>query len=360
MGKRVGTAKWMEKQNRWQIKVQKDGERRTFTSSKPGRTGQREANAKADAWLDDGIENANKRVSALLDEFIADLKARTSRSNWHGEEGRVKKWIKPQIGKFKMSQLTDQKLQNVINNAYQTANLSKKSLKNLRATLFAFCKYCRKNKISSFTPEDVVLPSNAISKEKRIIQPEDLKTFFTVDTTIFKGKRIFEPYIYAFRFQIVTGLRPGEIIGLNRSGDIIGDIVSIKRAVNIYGEETAGKNQNSRRSFLLFPLAKTILNQQLEYDSSEGSLFKITSEQNYRQHLKRYCESNNIPYITPYELRHTFVSIAKNLPESSLKQLVGHSAAMDTYGVYAHQIAGEEKQTAENLESIFSDLLAEK
>lgn len=55
MGKRVNTAVWLEKQQRWQIKVQKDGVRRTFTSSKPGRTGQREVNRKADAWLDEGI-----------------------------------------------------------------------------------------------------------------------------------------------------------------------------------------------------------------------------------------------------------------------------------------------------------------
>ena len=97
---------------------------------------------------------------------------------------------------------------------------------------------------------------------------------------------------------------------------------------------------------MLFPPVKTILNQQLKYDSSEESLFKITTGQNYRQHLKRYCKSNNILYLTPYDLRHTFVSIAKNLPEGSLKQLVGHSVAMDTCGVYAHQIDGEEKQTA--------------
>lgn len=43
MGKRTNTAKWMENQRRWQINVQKDGVRRSFTSSKPGRTGQREA-----------------------------------------------------------------------------------------------------------------------------------------------------------------------------------------------------------------------------------------------------------------------------------------------------------------------------
>ena len=49
--KRTNTAKWIESAHRWQINVQKDGVRKTFVSAKPGRTGQREANAKADAWL---------------------------------------------------------------------------------------------------------------------------------------------------------------------------------------------------------------------------------------------------------------------------------------------------------------------
>lgn len=47
MGRRTNTATWNGK--RWRIDVQKDGARKSFYSSKPGRTGQREANAKADA-----------------------------------------------------------------------------------------------------------------------------------------------------------------------------------------------------------------------------------------------------------------------------------------------------------------------
>ena len=82
MAKRTNTAKWMENQHRWQINVQKDGVRRSFTSSKPGRTGQREANAKADAWLDDGIMSMSKRVRDVWPKFIDDLKSRTSIGNW--------------------------------------------------------------------------------------------------------------------------------------------------------------------------------------------------------------------------------------------------------------------------------------
>ena len=76
MGKRTNTAKWMENQRRWQINVQKDGVRRSFTSSKPGRTGQREANAKADAWLDDGSTDSSYRLSRLYVDYLVDLTAR--------------------------------------------------------------------------------------------------------------------------------------------------------------------------------------------------------------------------------------------------------------------------------------------
>ena len=75
MGRRTNTAQWLPNQKRWQIKVQKDGQRRTFTSANPGRTGQREANRKADAWLDDGICNTTKRCSEVWAEYLISVKA---------------------------------------------------------------------------------------------------------------------------------------------------------------------------------------------------------------------------------------------------------------------------------------------
>lgn len=49
--------------------------------------------------------------------------------------------------------------------------------------------------------------------------------------------------------------------------------------------------------------------------------------------LRRCCEYNGITVVTPYELRHTFVSIAKKLPEGFVKTVIGHSKSMDTFGV---------------------------
>ena len=75
MKKRVNTAFWVEKESRWCIAVQKNGTRKRFYSSTPGRTGQREANAKADAWLDDSIRDGKKKVAALYAQWVEETEA---------------------------------------------------------------------------------------------------------------------------------------------------------------------------------------------------------------------------------------------------------------------------------------------
>lgn len=180
-----------------------------------------------------------------------------------------------------------------------------------------------------------------------------------VDTTLWRGKRVQDPYINAYRFSAVTGLRPGELIGL-RWADVHGDQVCIRRAINVHGEETRGKNENALRAFTLTGTAAAILADQRLLTGAEDSVFDIQSESTYRHCWKRYCEANDIDYIPPYNLRHTFVSLAKTLPEGAVKPLVGHSRQMDTYGVYAHLLQGEEEQTALELENKLQKVLCNR
>lgn len=125
MGKRVNTAVWLEKQQRWQIKVQKDGVRRTFTSSKPGRTGQREANRKADAWLDEGISNTTKRCSELWNEFLISVKATAGGSYVDQIEKFGRNYILPVIGVRRIGDLNAGMLQDVLNRAYKEGCLNR-------------------------------------------------------------------------------------------------------------------------------------------------------------------------------------------------------------------------------------------
>ena len=355
MGKRTNTAKWIESAGRWQINVQKDGVRKTFTSAKPGRTGQREANAKADAWLDEGIEPGRKNLSQLFPVYLEELKERTGKSNWRGVEYRWRVWSEPVLGRMKPDALGDQHLQRVITKAYSKGGLAKKSLINIRSDLVAFVKYLRKCKLTTYHPEDITIPAGAAVGSRRILQPEDIVTLFSVDTTLRRGQIVRDTYINAYRFQVLTGLRPGELMGIMPK-DIVGDRLHLQRSVNIYHEITAGKNENAKRGFALTPSAKAVLQDQLT--QMDGLyVFGISTEQNYRKRWERYCKTNGIPYVAPYEMRHTFVSMVQKLPEGWVKELVGHSKNMDTFGVYGHAVNGQDIQIAAGVEQVFQDIL---
>lgn len=361
MGKRVNTAVWLEKQQRWQIKVQKDGVRKTFTSAKPGRTGQREANRKADLWLDEGISSTTKRCSELWEEFLISVKATAGSSYVEQVEKFGRNYILPVVGIRRISDLSAGMLQDVLNRAYKegclnpdgkrksAGNLSRKTLQGIRGVEMAFVKWARQHQYTSLRPEDeVVVPKGARTKGKRILQPDSLRILLSTDTRVIRGKVETDENIHAYRLAVMTGLRPGELLGL-RVGDVAGNRLHLSRAINTLNEETSGKNENALRVLILHPLAVAELKAQLQQRAfEEGGLteddpiFLLRNEQSLYNYWRLYQRCNGIePPISLYELRHTFVSMIEDaVSPAQLRRMVGHSKSMDTFGWYSHAVEG--------------------
>lgn len=370
MGKRTNTAVWVESLNRWQIKVQKDGVRRTFVSSVSGRKGQRECNAKADAWLDEGLVCQNRRIEELYVEWLESVQKATSQSHWRPLESRWRTHILPVMAAKRIDKVSEGQWQDLINAIYAEGK-SKKTLQSYCGDIRAFYKWARAHKYTTLRLDDLAVPKGAVAGERTVLQPSGLRTLFTVDTTTWYNKPCADPLVRAYRFQVAAGLRPGELIGLRWTdidgfrgshtdwGSLVGALVRIQRAVNIYVQTTTGKNQNARRSFVLFPLLVEILREQYAYTGRETHIFPVEaeSEHNYYRSWKRYCRANGIPDMSPYELRHTFVSIAKTLPAGEVKPWVGHSENMDTYGVYAHELENDVSTAAADFERVYNLIL---
>lgn len=372
--KRTGSAYWMESRAMWRIDVQKDGMRRSFYSSKPGRTGQREANKKADAWLDEGIHDSTTRIDKLWGMYVENLALTAGDSAIEQAEKIGRNYVLPVIGRMRIEDLTEGALQQVIDRSYKSGclrkdarrrasgePLSRKTLQCIRAAETSFCKWARRNGYTTLFPEGLTIPAGARYKGKEILQPDALRTLFTVDTIPYRGKLRQDRYVYYYRFAASTGLRPGELLGM-QCRDVKDGIATIRRAVNYKGNETQGKNENALRSFALNAYALEAYNQQLlalaEYGLPHGPtapLWPCASQNALYQHWQKYQEGNGIePRISMYELRHTFVSVVQNLPGGDLKALVGHSKSMDTLGTYSHDMRGKDKQRAQAVNDAFS------
>jgi integrase len=265
MAKRTNTAVWIEKYSRWQIKVQKDGVRKTFYSGTPGRNGQRECNRKADDWLDNNLNNVSLKVSDACIEYLNEVRKVTGKGNYRNNEYFIRIYINPCIGNMKIENLTERHLQNIVNDAY-SKGLAKKTLRCLSACIKAILKFCRISKYTTLTAESLTVPKGAKSCTKTILQPTDLKTLFSQTETTFNGKTVSDKNVFAYRFQVITGLRPGELIGMKWS-DIKGDMLRLQRAINVLGDTTQGKSRTSK----LIPLAKEILENHKQYQNRRKS-----------------------------------------------------------------------------------------
>lgn len=305
MGMRTNTAQWLPNQNRWQIKVQKDGVRKTFTSAKPGRTGQREANAKADAWLDEGICSTTKRCSEVWKEYLISVRATAGTSYAQQVEKFGQNYILPVVGDRRIGDLNTGMLQDVLNRAYKEGsmnpqatrksrgNLSRKTLQGIRAVEVSFVKWARQHKYTALRPEDegLTVPRGARPKGRKILQPDALR--------------------------------------------------------------------------VLHPLAAAELHAQLQQRAFEEErplrgddpIFLLENEHSLYNYWQFYQRSNSIdPPVSLYELRHTFVSIIEDaVSPAELRRMVGHSKSMDTYGWYSHAVDGR----ADTAAMAVSDALAE-
>ena len=355
----------------WKINVQKDGERKSFYSKLPGKRGQKDCAAKAAAWLlsDSPLSLSDKTtVDDLFELYLKDKALETT--DTYNIANRYKNHIAPVIGRIRISRLTKQDLKRVISTAHHEHHLSKKTLLNLRGDLSGFCGYLDDSDIrSDHRTNNIKIPASAPSSDKKSLDLISLYILFTHSQVLYNGAVCEDSLIYAYRFNVLTGLRTGEMMGLEW-GDIDDDYIHVRRAINAKGVMTNGKNGYAKRDFPQTRQTREVLKAQEKYrqcpTNPHERVFGDTGQLCYRERWAKFCKFNKIPYVTPYELRHTFRSIYKGeisgLPESekniptfqswTIEELMGHVHA-GMPGVYGHTLDGDMDMVPQLLESVF-------
>ena len=339
---------------RWRIQVRVDGKRYSFSSRTPGAKGRRECQVKYDNWYYGGVSE-EQTVNTVCQDFMKDLRARRGdyAPSVENYDYYIRHFIAPVIGQKKMRQVTLREWQSLINEASgRNKPLSEKTLKSFKALIQSIIKFGYDNYQCEMLRGRLYIPKGRPTSEKEILQASDIQ-------------RLMEPselwYHSLFIFLLVTGMRPSEALGL-QVDNVFPDHVVLKRGVNARGHITDLKNARAHRVVPIGSLAMGIIrktiarNEELNlhtkwiFCSQHGEMGNQNQMGNQWRKLKA---ERNLPG-TVYSLRHTFISMMKNvLPENTIKDVIGHGKAFDTFGTYGHILDGENLKTASVIDLTF-------
>ena len=354
----MATPKFDKKRGLWRIQGQKNGLVKVFYSSTPGLRGKREVLEKYDEWLEFGGVTSIT-VTRCVELYLKDIEARLGkRDTWREAEIYTRLYVLPALGKCKMNNLTLRDWQTILNEARPQSGrvkaLSHKTLTHLRAVCVGLHKFAYVNYYCDEWRGSLYIPQGHQKGERQILQPYDIEKLFEPSSDWYAG---------AFKVMLLCGLRPGECLGICE-GDIKNGVLYISRAINDNGEITQGKNKNARRAVPLPSTAAKIIAETIarNHKANFGTPWVFcnyygspASQDAVRKHWNRLKAERGLPG-TLYSLRHTFVSIVSSqthLAEGTIKELVGHSQSMDTFGTYKHAVRGELQTAADVIDLTF-------
>ena len=350
----MATPIWNDKEKRWTLRVTVNGTTHKFTSRTEGLAGKRKVLAAARDFGHYGTKNIT--VRDVRDDWLRNIELRLGKDSvsYMQAESLSRLFILPKLGKRRIRDVKLRDWQQIINEAKpqdkKKGSLSKKYLSNLRANINLLIKYAYENEYTEPLRGSLYIPAGHPVVGKEVLTPDDVK-------------KLLDPsdnwYWPAWVLMVLTGMRPGEVYGL-QNDDFDGMTLTIRRAVNEQRKITEGKNRNARRTVPLHPFARKLIQDTIERNEPLHTVWIFPNKKGQRcnPHGVRkawtsFAKSRGIPG-TPYSLRHTFVSMVKStMPEPLLKALVGHSAQMDTIGIYGHHLDRDDVAAVGYIEEVF-------
>lgn len=308
------------------------------------------------------IAQANEMMTDAWFEYFIEIKKKTVRPNTvRNYTERYERNIKPVIGKMLLSDIKPLHCQKIFldmaDEGYRTSTLYQ-----TRIALFNMLELAKENDVLRYNPCKKSVKSD-------MGKPSDKKEALTLDVQRkFLEGATGQSYENQFRFMLQTGLRTGELVGLEwRHVDFENRVLTIEQSMEYrykVGEWRLGptKSLSGNRTIPLTDEAIRILKAQKEKNkkireipeewkdfiflSRKGEPVKNST---YDTALFKICDKVGIDRFSMHVLRHTFATrcIEAGMKPKTLQKLLGHSSIQITMNLYVHVTEDEKKKEIE-------------
>ena len=312
-------------------------------------------------------EDSRMTLGEWLDVWLRDYKEGTIRpSTMKCYRQFIDCYIKPQLGHKQVSLITSQDIQRMYRclktegriheHPEMDHQLSDSMVRHIHSTLHAALKDAVQAHVIPRNPTEGTTAPKPNYKPKRILTRAELDAFLAV----VEQDEVWRDF---FQTELMTGLRRGEICGLQWS-DFDGNTGTLKVCRTLHGqrkgEYTVGETKTGKgmRTILLPKTVADILRRRKEDAISQWIFPDPVKPENpvdpnaaYR-HMKTLLQRAGLPSIRFHDLRHTFATLAleSGMDVKTLSAMLGHVSAATTLDIYTHITDDMQRAAAENID----------
>lgn len=321
----------------------------------------------------DYVEPSKTSLGEWLDVWLSEYKKNVLKpTTYDSYETNIRCHLKPGLGHISLKDLKTVDIQRFINDKFESG-VSTALIRKLKNIIHGSLKQAVVNQlVTKNVSEGVVLPTHK-QKEIRVFSKDEEKAFINE----LKGDRL----EVAFKLDLVSGLRIGELLGLTWDCiDLTNGIITVKQSLirvknrsknpekkNLYIIENTTKTRNSKRKVpipkaAVSMLQKYKLKQEWEKRVAEGTyednnLLFCTAlgnriiPRNAERSFARVAKKAGITGASIHSLRHTYATrlFEKGVAAKTVSELLGHKNVSHTLDVYTHVLPDIKSDAVENL-----------
>ncbi len=303
--------------------------------------------------------SSDMTVSDWFDKWL-DSQKRIKRSSYTTYSSNINKHIKKKLGKIKLKMLTDEHIQNFVDDL--SKELAAKSVRSVFSILRLGLTDAYEKNLSVELCRKIKLP-----KVKR----KEVKVFTKVEQKAIEQyiEQSVHPNDIGIIICFYTGIRIGELcaLDLNRDIDLKRGVISIQHTLYRVKSEKGNKKTElkistpkSESSIRDIPLPKFLIAKLSAIENGSGFLIqkngKFIEPNVYARRYKKILQELDIPYRKFHSTRHTFATRALEIGMDikTLSEILGHSSPTVTLNLYSHSLPEHKKKEMDRLGKLYN------
>jgi integrase len=286
----------------------------------------------------------------LADLWETQILALQKPSSVKAAQSHLRTYIRPWLGHVRLEDFTCQAQQNFVTRL--SGSVSRKTVLNVLCTLSSMLNSAKKWNYCCHPIDmrDLALPADQIRKTTRFFNGEEAKKIIMLAA---------EPYRTMFAIAAMTGLRAGEVMGLQKADlDFERRIILVSRSA-WYGKVQAVKSRASRAPVVMSEALVTVLKEYLASwrENSGGFLFLNRNGRPYAANkvveygLWPVLDKLKIARAGMHAFRHCHASLLMDVGANPkvAQQQMRHADARTTLEAYAHVIGDAQREAVDRV-----------